>query len=128
MILEFMFIVVINKYITWSVCVCIVVINKYNSISVCVCGGLFKITIYVKIIIERFSCVRKNYFDSDISNLFRVREVCKLFRSMIELFPPNQQYNICYVLICIQNNSRTCICTYDITKFFFWSIVCCGLQ
>lgn len=101
-----MFIVVINKYITWSVCVCIVVINKYNSISVCVCGGLFKNTIYVKIIIERFRCVRKNYFDSDISSLFRVREVCKLFRSMIELFPPNQQYNICYVLICIQNNSR----------------------
>lgn len=119
MILEFMFIVVINKYITWSVCVCIVVINKYNSISVCVCGGLFKNTIYVNIIIERFSCVRKNYFDSDISNLFRVREVCKLIRSMIELFPPNQQYNICYVLIFIQNNSRTCICTYDITKFFF---------
>lgn len=128
MILEFMFIVVINKYITWSVCVCIVVINKYNSISVCVCGGLFKNTICVNIIIERFSCVRKKYFDSDISNLFRVREVCKLFRSMIELFPPNQQYNICYVLICIQNNSRTYICTYDITKFFFWSIVCCGLQ
>lgn len=41
MILEFMFIVVINKYITWSVCVCIVVINKYNSISVCVCAVAF---------------------------------------------------------------------------------------
>lgn len=121
MILEFMFIVVINKYITWSVCVCALwlLINITQSVCVCVCGGLFKNTIYVKIIIERFSCVRKKYFDSDISNLFRVREVCKLFRSMIELFPPNQQYNICYVLICIQNNSRTCICTYDITKFFF---------
>lgn len=119
MILEFMFIVVINKYITWSVCVCALWLLINITQSVCVCGGLFKNTIYVKIIIERFSCVRKNYFDSDISNLFRVREVCKLFRSMIELFPPNQQYNICYVLICIQNNSRTCICTYDITKFFF---------
>lgn len=119
MILEFMFIVVINKYITWSVCVCALWLLINITQSVCVCGGLFKNTIYVKVIIERFSCVRKNYFDSDISNLFRVREVCKLFRSMIELFPPNQQYSICYVLICIQNNSCTCICTYDITKFFF---------
>lgn len=81
-----MFIVVIDKYIIWLVCVCIVVINKYNLISVCVCGGFFKNIIYVKIIIECFSCVRKNYFDSDIFNLFWVREVCKLFRFMIELF------------------------------------------
>lgn len=100
MILEFMFIVVINKYITWSVCVCALWLLINITQSVCVCGGLFKNTIYVKVIIERFSCVRKNYFDSDISNLFRVREVCKLFRSMIELFQA-------FIFICNKNECTT---------------------